>query len=92
MISIHFQGKLLNTTVIQVYAPTTNIEKVDQFYEDLEDLLLLIPKKEVLLITGDCNEKVGSQKILGVTGKFSLGEQNKAWQRQEMTLHMDISK
>ena len=92
MISVHFQGKLFNTTVIQVYAPITNAKKVDQFYEDPEDLLELIPKKEVLLITGDWNAKVGSQKILGITGKFSLGEQNEAGQRQEMTLHIDISK
>ena len=92
MISVHFQGKLFNTTVIQVYAPITNAKKVDQFYEDLEDLLELIPKKEVLLITGDWHAKLGSQKILGVTGKFSLGEQNEAGQRQEMTLHIDITK
>ena len=81
MISVHFQGKLFNTTVIQVYAPITNAKKVDQFYEDLEDLLELIPKKEVLLITGDWNAKVGSQEIPIVTGKFDLGVQNEAGQR-----------
>ena len=81
MISVHFQGKLFNTTVIQVYAPITNAKKVDQFYEDLEDLLELIPKKEVLLITGDWNAKVGSQKIPGITGKFGLRAQNEAGQR-----------
>ena len=76
MISVHFQGKPFNITVIQAYAPTTEAKEaeVDQFYEDLEDLLELIPKKEVLLITGDWHAKLGSQKILGVTGKFGLGE------------------
>ena len=74
MISVHFQGKPFNITVIQVYAPTTNSEEaeVEQFYEDLQDLLELIPKKDVLFITGDWNAKVGSQEIPGVTGKFGL--------------------
>ena len=69
-----FQGKPFNITVIQVYAPTTNSEEaeVEQFYEDLQDLLELIPKKDVLFITGDWNAKVGSQEIPGVTGKFGL--------------------
>ena len=92
MISVCFQGKPFNITLIQVCAPTTDAEEANQFYEDQEDLLELIPKKEVLLITGDWHAKLGSQKIFGVTGKFSLGEQNEAGQRQEMTLHIDISK
>ena len=70
-----FQGKPFNITVIQVYAPTTNAKEagVDQFYEDLQDLLELTPKKDVLFIIGDWNAKVGSQEIPGVTGKFGLG-------------------
>ena len=74
MISVHFQGKPFNITVIQVCAPTTNAEEaeVDQFYEDLEDLLELTPKKDVLFITGDWNAKVGSQETPGVTGKFGF--------------------
>ena len=70
MISVRFQGKSFNITVIQVYAPTSNAEeaKVEQFYEDLQDLLELIPKKDVLFITGDWNAKVGSQETPGVTG------------------------
>ena len=69
--------------VIQVYAPTSNAEEaeVGQFYEDLQDLLELTPKKNVLFIIGDWNAKVGSQEILGITGKFGLAEQNKAGQR-----------
>ena len=80
MVSVLFQGKPLNITVIQVYAPTTNAEEteVEQFYEDLQDLLELIPKKDVLSITGDWNAKVRSQDIHGVTGKFGLGVQNEA--------------
>ena len=80
MISVHFQGKPFNMTVIQVYAPTTNAEeaKVEWFYEDLEDLLELTAKKDVLFIIGDWNAKVGSQEISGVTGKFDLGVQNEA--------------
>ena len=83
MISVHFQGKPFNTTVIQVYAPTSNAEKaeVEWFYEDLQDLLELTPKKDVLSIIGDWNAKVGSQEIPGVTGKFGLGVQNEAGQR-----------
>ena len=76
MSSVHFQGKPFNITVIQVYAPTTNIEEAERFYEDLQDVLELTPKKKkknVLFITGDWNAKVGSQKIPGVTGKFGLG-------------------
>ena len=74
MISVHFQGKLFNITVIQVYAPTTDAEEaeVDQFYEDLEDLLELTPKKDVLFITGDFNAKAGSQAIPVVAGKFGF--------------------
>ena len=83
MISVHFQGKAFNITVIQVYALTSNTEEaeVEQFYEDLQDLLELIPKKDVLFIIGDWNAKVGSQETPGVTGKFGLGVQNEAWQR-----------
>ena len=93
MISDHFQGKPFNITVIQVYAPTSNTEEaeVEWFYNDLEDLLELIPKKDVLFIIVDWSVKVGSQAIPGVTGKFGLGEQNEAGQRliefcQENTL------
>ena len=80
MISVHFQGKPFNITVIQVYAPTSNPEEaeVQWFCEDLQDLLELAPKKDVLFITGDWNAKVGSQEIPGVTGKFGLGVQNEA--------------
>ena len=83
MISVRFQGKPINITVIQVYAPTSNAEEaeVERFYEDLEDLLELTPKKDVLFIIGDWNAKVGSQEIPGVTGKFDLGIWNKAGQR-----------
>ena len=75
MISIHFQGKPFNITVIQVYAPASNAEEaeVERFYEDLQDLLELTPKKDVLFIIGDCNAKVGSQETPGLTGKFGLG-------------------
>ena len=78
MISVHFQGKPFNITVIQVYAPITNADKaeVEWFYEDLQDLLELTPKKDVLFIIGDWNAKVGSQEIPGVTGKFGFGVQN----------------
>ena len=80
MISVHFQGKPFNITVIQVYAPTSNAEEaeVERFYEDLQDLLELTPKKDVLFIIGDWNAKVGSQETSGVTGKFGLGVQNEA--------------
>ena len=83
MISVHFQGKPFNITVIQVYAPTSNSEEaeVEPFYEDLRDLLELTSKKDVLFIIGDWNAKVGSQEISGVTGKFGLGVQNEAGQR-----------
>ena len=83
MISVHLQGKPFNITVIQVYAPTSNAEEaeVEWFYEDLQDLLELTPKKDVLFIIGDCNAKVGSQETPGVTGKFGLGMQNEAGQR-----------
>ena len=82
MISVRFQGKHFNITVIQVYAPTTNTEdKVDQFYDDLQDLLELTPKKDVLFIIGDWNAKEGSQETPGATGKFDLGVQNEGGQR-----------
>ena len=83
MTSVHFQGKPFNITVIQVYAPTSNTEEaeVEQFYEDLHDLLELTPKKDVLFIIGDWNAKVRSQDIPGVTSKFGLGVQNEAGQR-----------
>ena len=83
MISVRFQGKLFNITVIQVYAPTSNAEEaeVERFYEDLQDLLELAPKKDILFIMGDWNAKVGSQETPGVTGKFDLGIQNEAGQR-----------
>ena len=83
MISVHFQGKPFNITVIQVYAPTSNAEEaeVERFYEDLQDLLELTPNKDVLFIIGDWNAKVGSQETPGVTGKFGLGIQNEAGQR-----------
>ena len=83
MISVCFQGKPFNITVIQVYAPTSNAEEaeVERFYEDLQDLLEITPKKDVLFIIGDWNAKVGSQERAGVTGKFGLGVQNKACQR-----------
>ena len=78
MISICFQAKPFNITVIQVYAPTSNAEEaeVEQFYEDLQGLLELTPKKDVLYMLGDWNAKVGSQETPGVTGKFDLGVQN----------------
>ena len=82
MISVRFQGKPFNIMVIQVYALTSNAEEaeVEQFYEDLQDLLGLTPKKDVLFILGDWNAKVGSQEIPGLTGKFGLGVQNDAGQ------------
>ena len=83
MISVRFQGKPFNITVIQAYAPTSNTEEaeVEWFYEDLQDLLELTPKKDVLFIIGDWNAKVGSQETPGVTGKFSPGMWNEAGQR-----------
>ena len=93
MISVCFQGKPFNITVIQVYAPTINAKKakVEWFYDDLQDLLELTPKNDVLFITEEWNTKVGSQEISGATGKFSLGVQNEAGKRlteffQEKTL------
>ena len=84
MISVHLQGKPFNIMVIQVYAPTSNAEEaeVEQFYEDLQDLLQLTPQKDVLYIIGDWKAKVGSQETHGVTGKFGLGaKQNEGGQR-----------
>ena len=83
MTSVRFQGKPFNITVIQVDAPTSNAEEalVERFYEHLQDLLELTPKKDVLFITGDWNAKVGSQETPGVTGKFGLGIWNAAGQR-----------
>ena len=80
MISVHFQGKPFNITVIQAYAPTSNTEEaeVEWFYEDLQDILELTTKKDVLFIRGDWNAKVGSQETPGVTGKFGLEIQNEA--------------
>ena len=77
-----FRGKQFKITVIQGYAPTSNTEEdeVEQFYEDLQDLLELTPQKDVLFIIGDCNAKVGSQETPGVTGKFGFGIQNEAGQ------------
>ena len=76
MISVHFQGKPFNIMVIQVYAPTSNAEEAEQFYEDLQDLLELTPQKDVLFIIRDWNAKEGSQETPGVTGKFGLGVWN----------------
>ena len=83
MISLRFQGKPFSITVIQVYAPTSNTEEaeVEQFYEDLQDLLEQTPPKDVLFIIGSWNAEVGSQEIPGVTGKFGLGIQNEAGKR-----------
>ena len=83
MISVHFQGKQFNITVIQSYALTSNAEEaaIERFYEDLQDLLELTPKKDVLFIIGDWNAKVGNQETPGVTGKFDLGVRNEAGQR-----------
>ena len=93
MISIHLKGKPFNIMVIQAYAPTRNVEEaeVEQFYEDLQDLLELTPPKDVLFIIGDWNAKVGSEETPGVTGKFGLGVRNEAGHRliefcQENTL------
>ena len=83
MISVHFQGKSFNITVIQVYGLTSNTEKaeVEWFYEDLQELLELTPKKDILFIIGDWNARVGSQETSAVTGKFGLAVQNEAGQR-----------
>ena len=80
MISVRFQGKPFSITVIQVYAPISNAKETEQFHEDLQDLLELTPKKDILFIIGDWNAKVGSQETPGVTGKFGLGVQNEAGQ------------
>ena len=95
MISVHFQGKPFNIMVIQVYGPTSNAEEAEaeRFYEDLQDLLELIPNKDVFLTIRDGNAKVGSQETPGITGKFGLGVRNEAGQRliefcQENTLVM----
>ena len=108
MISVRFQGKPFNITVIQAYAPTSNAEEAEQFYEDLQDLLELTPKKDVLFMIGDWHVKVGSHEISGVTGKFGHGVQNEVDQRltvlptghskhclpttKENILHMDITR
>ena len=96
MFSVRFQGKPFNITVIQVCAPASNAEEVEveQFYEDLQDLLELTPRKDVLFTIGNWDAKVGSQETLGVTGKFGLGVQNEAGQRltefyQENALFME---
>ena len=83
MISVRFQGNPFNITVIQICAPTNNAEEaeVERFYEDLQHLLELTPKKDVLFIIGDWNAKVGNQETPGVTGKFGLGVQNETGQR-----------
>ena len=83
MISVHFQGKPFNITVIQIYALTSNVEEVEveQFYKDLQDLLELTPKKDVLFIIGDWNAKIRRQEIPGVTGIFGLGVKNEAGKR-----------
>ena len=91
MILVFFQYKPFNITVIQVYAPTTNAEEAECFYERLQDLLELTPRKDILFIIGNQNAKVGSQEIPGVTGKVGFGVQNEAGQRliefcQENTL------
>ena len=82
MMSVHFQGKLFNIPVIQVFPPTSNTEEaeVEWFYENLKDLLVLTPKKDVLFILGDWNGRVGNQEIPGLTGKFGLGLQNETGQ------------
>ena len=95
MISVHFQGKPFSITVIQVCAPTSNTEEAEVFYEDLQDLLELPPKKDVLFIIGDWNAKVGSEETPGIRGKFGLGIWNEAGQRliefcQENALVMNL--
>ena len=93
MISVHFQGKPFNITVIQVYAPTSNAKEaeVERFYKDLQDLLELTPKKDVLFIIGDWNAKVGSQETPGVTGKFGLGVQNEAGKKANRVLQIECT-
>ena len=94
MISVHFQGKPFNITVIQVYALTSNAEEaeVEWFYEDLQDLLELTPKKDILMIIGDQKAKVESQETPGVTGKFGFRVKHPPPTTQEKTLHMDITR
>ena len=89
MFSVHFQGKPFNITIIQVYAPTTEAEEaeIDQFYDDIEKLLELTAKHDVLFVIGDWNAKIASQEIPGVTGKLGLGEQNEAGQRLTEFFH-----
>ena len=91
MISVHFQGKLFNITVIQVYALTSNAEEaeVEQFWEDLQNLLELTPTKDVLFMIGDWNAKVGSQETPGVTGNFGPGIQNDSGQRLTEAHHQN---
>ena len=81
MISVRFQGKPFNIMLIQAYAPATNAEEAEQFYEDLQDLLELTPPKDIFFIIGDWNAKVGSQETPGIMGKFGLGVRNEAGQR-----------
>ena len=92
MISVHFQGKPFSMTIIQVYASTINAKEaeVDWFYEDLQDLLELIPKNDVHFIIGDWNAKVGSQEIPGVTGNFGLLIQNDTGQRLTESSHLNV--
>ena len=94
MISVHFQGIPFNITVIQLYATTTNVKEgeLEGFYEDLQHLLELTPKKDVFFIIGDWNAKVGSQEMPGVTDKFGLGVQNEARQRVLSREHAGHSK
>jgi len=88
-----FQGKSFNITVIQVYAPTTNAKEaeIEWFCEDIQDLLELTPKEDVLFIIGDWNAKVGSQETAGVTGKIGLGVQNEAGQRLTRVLPRELT-
>ena len=93
MMSAHFQGKPLNIRVIQVYALTSNAKETEaeRFYGDLQDLLELTPKKDVLFFIGDWNAKVESQEILGVTSKFGLGVQNETWKRLSFAKRLNWS-
>ena len=84
MISVHFQGKQFSITVIQVYSPTTNAKEAEWFYEDLQDLLELTPRKDVHFFIEDWNAKVGSQETSGVTSKFGLGVQNDTWSKRQI--------
>ena len=84
MISVHFQDKPFSIPVIHVCAPTTNAKEAERFYEDLQDLLELTPKKDVLFFIEDWNAKVGSQETSGVTGKFGLGVQNDTWSKRQI--------